>query len=50
MNETPSPSDPGSKLEEPEARPVGAILVTTFLALMILISWFGVYFLEFLRR
>ena len=30
-------------------RPVGAILVTTFLALMILISWFGMYFLDFLR-
>lgn len=30
-------------------RPVGAILVTSFLALMILISWFGMYFLDFLR-
>ena len=29
--------------------PVGAILVTSFLALMILISWFGMYFLDFLR-
>ena len=29
--------------------PVGAIIVTSFLALMILFSWFGMYFLDFLR-
>lgn len=32
-----------------EGLPVGAILITSFLALMILISWFGMYFLDFLR-
>jgi len=48
---TPPPEN--TETNEPDVgeaqRPVGAILVTSFLALMILISWFGMYFLDFLR-
>lgn len=44
----PEPKEP-DRGEAEAQRPVGAILVTSFLALMILISWFGMYFLDFLR-
>ena len=44
---------PATSLPTPEQvpgdLPVGAILITSFLAMMILISWFGMYFLDFLR-
>lgn len=43
------PSDPEQTPPPPGNLPIGAILVTSFLALMILISWFGMYFLDFLR-
>lgn len=34
---------------EEEYRPLGAILITTFLAIVIVLGWFGVFFLDFLR-
>ena len=41
---------PEARPEEDHApRPIGAILVTVFLTTMILISWFGMYFLNFVR-
>ena len=30
-------------------RPLGAIFITSFLALVILLLWFGMYFLDFVR-
>lgn len=50
------PVPPDSKETRPDAgivreedRPYGAIIVTTVVAVAILVSWFGVYFLNLVR-
>lgn len=42
-------SEAPTERENRAPRPIGAILVTVFLTAMILISWFGMYFLNFAR-
>ena len=49
MNDEQAETKPKERREERAPRPVGAILVTTFLAVVILVTWFGMYFLNFAR-
>lgn len=44
-----SPQQLGTSEESDEATPMGAIVITTILAVMILLFWFGMYILNLSR-
>lgn len=48
-NDAPEVEEVGAPDDEVDSLPSGAIAITAFLAVIILVLWFGIYFIDLVR-